>query len=512
MTAPGYGSDEPRSIWIETSPSTSYPTLDDDLGVEVVIVGGGIVGITAAVLLSRAGRQVALLEAERLVGGVTGHTTAKVTSLHMLIYDELVRTFGRDRAREYWEANESGLATIRLLCAEYAIDCELEDATAYTYADAPADSDRIVREVETATSLGLSSSYHEQAPLPFETYGAIGFANQARLHPRKYLLALASAFEEAGGLVFEHSRVVGVEDGERCEVRTSSGCVVTADHVILATHAPIIDTGLLPARATAMRGYAMAIEAGAVVPDGMFIGAGSPSHSVRTATLDGSDVLIVSGHGHAVGEADDASERWSRLESWARDELGAGEVIYRWSTQDYYSLDRVPFAGKLRGSTYTATAFSGWGMTNGTAAAMLITDLVGGIESAWTELYDPWRIKLSSVPALARKGGHDLKRFVADRLQGGRDPGVVDELEADQATVLEVEGDRVAVYRDLRCELHAVSATCTHLGCVVHWNDAEGSWDCPCHGSRFGIDGQVLNGPAVEPLEDRRDVFAPART
>jgi glycine/D-amino acid oxidase-like deaminating enzyme/nitrite reductase/ring-hydroxylating ferredoxin subunit len=512
MSAPDHGSNRSRSIWIETSPTTSYPTLDVDLGVEVAIVGGGIVGVTAAVLLSRAGRQVALLEAETLVGGVTGHTTAKVTSLHTLIYDDLVRTFGRDRAREYWEANEAGLATIRRLCAEHAIDCELEDATAYTYADAPADSDRIVRELETATSLGIPATYHDQAPLPFETHGAIAIPNQARLHPRRYLLALANAFEEDGGLVFEHSRVVGVDDAERCEVRTSSGCVVSADHVILATHAPIVDTGLLPARANAKRGYAMAIKAGAVVPDGMFISAGSPSHSVRTATLDGSDILIVSGHGHDVGEADDASERWSRLETWARDELGAGEAIYRWSTQDYYSLDRVPFVGRLKGSIYTATAFSGWGITNGTAAAMLITDLVNGVESPWTELYDPWRIKLASVPALARKGGHDLKRFVGDRLRGERDLGVVDELEADEATVLEVEGDRVAVYRDLRREIHAVSATCTHLGCVVHWNDAEGSWDCPCHGSRFGIDGQVLNGPAVEPLEDRRDVFAPAHT
>jgi glycine/D-amino acid oxidase-like deaminating enzyme/nitrite reductase/ring-hydroxylating ferredoxin subunit len=503
---------EPRSFWIATSPATTYPTLESDREIEVAIIGGGIVGITAATLLARAGRQVALLEAETLVSGVTGHTTAKVTSLHTLIYSDLVGAFGEERAREYWEANEAGLATIRELCAEQQIGCELEEATAYTYADSPEDADRIAREVETATSLGIPARFYEEPPLPFKTYGAVGLPGQARFHPRKYLLAVAASFEEAGGHIFEHSRVVEVEDGKPNVVRTASGYAVQADHVIVATHAPIVDTALLPARAKAMRGYVLALEAGDFVAAGMFISAGSPSHSVRAATLDGSDVLIVSGEGHPVGEADDASEHWERLERWAQDELEAGAVLYRWSTQDYYSLDRVPFAGRLKGSLYTATAFGGWGMTNGTAAALVITDLISDVESAWTDLYDPWRIKLSSVPALAKKGGHDLKRFVGDRVGREQDVRVIDELETDDATVLELEGERVAVYRDPQSELHLVSATCTHLGCVVGWNDAERSWDCPCHGSRFGVDGQVLNGPAVEPLADKSDLIVPART
>jgi glycine/D-amino acid oxidase-like deaminating enzyme/nitrite reductase/ring-hydroxylating ferredoxin subunit len=460
--------------------------------------------------LSATGRRVALLEAETLGAGVTGHTTAKVTSLHTLIYADLVNMFGDEQARRYGEANEAGLATIRRLCAERRIDCELAEATAYTYADRGEDADRIEQEVEAATSVGLPATYEEEPPLPFRTFGAVGLAAQARFHPRKYLLSLAASLEEGGCLVFEHTRAVEVEDRDPWHVRTTSGSAVSAEHVILATHAPIVDVAVLVARAKAMRGYALAVEAGDFVPGGMFITAGAPSRSVRGATLDGKDVLIISGEGHPVGEADDPRTHWHHLERWARDELRSGDVIYRWSTQDYYSLDRVPFVGALKGTMYAATAFGGWGMTNGTAAAMLLGDLVNEVENPWQELYDPWRLKMRSVPALVKKGGHDIKRFVGDRLGGESGLAALDGLKADTAQVVDVGDERLAAYRDPQGELHVVSAVCTHLGCVVNWNDAERSWDCPCHGSRFAIDGRVLNGPAVEALADKNDVLAAA--
>jgi glycine/D-amino acid oxidase-like deaminating enzyme/nitrite reductase/ring-hydroxylating ferredoxin subunit len=493
-----------ESLWVATSPATSYPALGSDLEVEVAVVGGGIVGITTAFLLSEAGRQVALLEASELVGGVTGHTTAKVTSLHSLIYADLVDSWGDDHARAYGEANEAGLATIRRLAAERQIECELEEATSYTYAAEQDDRPRAEREAAVASMLGLPASWHEEPPLPFATYGAVAFSRQARFHPRKYLLPLAASLAESDGLVFEHTKVVSVKGGTPCELRTANGQRIAAEHVVLATHAPIVNDALLVARATAQRGYAVAVAAGEWIPDGMFISASSPSRSVRGARMDDREVLVVSGEGHPVGEDGNSRDSWRVLERWAREELGGTDVLFRWSTQDYYSVDRVPFVGRLKSHVYTATAFGGWGMTGGTAAALVISDLVNGRESPWASLFDPWRLKISSVPGLVRKGAHDASTLVGGRLRQPPASESLDELGPGAAGIMRLDGERVAAHRDASGQLHVVSATCTHLGCVVAWNDAEASWDCPCHGSRFDIDGTVLNGPATAPLADRR--------
>ncbi len=503
-------SESHRSFWVATSPSSSYRPLGADLSVDVAVVGAGIVGITAAVLLRAAGREVALIEADRVAAGVTGHTTAKVTSLHTLIYEELTRTFGEDAARHYGEANEAGLAELRRLVGEHGIDCELEVTSAHTFAAVEEDVEAVEREVAAALTLGLPASHLADPPVPFPTFGAVRFDRQAQFHPRKYLLALVEQFHTAGGLVYEQSRVVDIDAGRPCRLTSQAGHVVTATDVIVATHAPILDTKLLPARASVHRGYAMAIEAGEQLPEGMFISASSPSHSVRAAPYEGREVLIVSGEGHPVGEPGEqgASANWQQLERWAINDLGAGQVLYRWSTQDLYSLDRLPFIGALdkRSRIFTATGFGGWGMTGGTAAAMLLRDLVEEIENPWADLFSPGRFELKAVPALVGKGAHDARRLVADRL--GRDGDDLAEVAAGSGRIVNGEGEKLAVSRTRDGSLRAVSAVCTHLGCIVSWNDAEHSWDCPCHGSRFAPSGAVLHGPATKPLGDRSDVLA----
>jgi glycine/D-amino acid oxidase-like deaminating enzyme/nitrite reductase/ring-hydroxylating ferredoxin subunit len=504
---------EPReSFWIATTPPTSYAPLDRDLDVDVAVVGGGIVGITTALLLAQAGRTVALLEADRVVGGVTGHTTAKVTSLHTLIYAELARRHGEDAARLYGEANEAGLDMIRRLCREHEIDCELRETSAYTFATSDEDVERLEQEVEAALAAGLPASFADEPPVPFATSGAVRFSGQAQFHPRKYLLPLVSELEQAGGQAFEHSRVVDVERGTPCRVRTDADHVVTAESVVIATQAPILDSKLLVARARASRGYALVLEAGETLPDGMFISASTPSHSVRTATFEGRDVLVVSGEGHPVGEPgpDGARAHWEQLERWAREQLGAGDALFRWSTQDLYSLDRRPFIGAIDGRSriFAATAFGGWGMTTGTVAGMLLRDLILELESPWADLFDPGRLEPKALPALVAKGAHDAKRLIGDRLGHDEPVDAVIELEPDEGRIVRVEGERLAVSRDAEGALHAVSAVCTHLGCVVSWNDAEASWDCPCHGSRFAATGEVLQGPATTPLADRSELLA----
>lgn len=505
--------DERRSFWLATAPPvTPYPALATNLVVDVAVIGAGIVGITAATLLAEAGRSVALLEARRVASGVTGHTTAKVTSLHTLIYDLLVRRVGEEGARAYAEANEAALDLIRRLCREREIDCDLAEASAYTFAVEDDDVERVEREVEAALSLGLPAAHVADVPLPFPTRGAVRFDGQAQFHPRRYLLPLVARLAESGAGVFEESRVVSIDCGNRCRVTTTSGHVVSADRVIIATHAPIIDSKLLVARAKVERGYALALESAETVAEGMFISASSPTHSIRSARLEDRNVLIVAGEGHPVGESGTSELAASqRLEDWAQRRLGAGKVLFRWSTQDYYSLDHIPFVGALdKGKRLlTATAFGGWGMTGGTAAAMLLADLTLGVENPSAKLYDPRRLKPATLPRLFAKGAKDATRLVGDRLRASENAGSLGELGSGQARIVKLAGERLAVHRATDGSLQVVSAVCTHLKCLVRWNDAEESWDCPCHGSRFSPSGAVLQGPATRPLPDRRDILPP---
>ena len=496
-----------ESFWIGTSKAQPFPVLSSDLRVDVAIVGGGIVGVMAATFLEQAGKTVCVLEAGRVLEGVTGHTTAKVTSLHTLVYDELIGKFGEDKAHLYGESNQAAIEIIRQMCQEHELECELSETSAYTYTMNDDYVSKIEKEVEAALSLGLPAEYQDEIPLPFPVKAAVRFTGQAEFHPRKFLLPLIGAIPGNGSHVFENTRVVDVEEGNPCRVLTRSGNTVTAQDVIVATNMPIINKGLFFARAEPSRGYALAMDAPEErVPEGMYINVGAPTHSVRPAPHDGRRVLILAGEGHHVGEGGKHREHWDRLEGWARKDLGATRVVYRWSTQDYYSLDKVPFIGKMQPGSdhlYTATGFSAWGMTNGVVSGRLLADLITDVPNPWAELYNPNRINVKSLPSFVKKGGHDAKRLIGDRLKSGLDRELTSELSPGDGAVFEVNGEKVAVHRGDDGTLRPLSAVCTHLGCIVSWNDAERSWDCPCHGSRFAADGAVLQGPAIDALEEK---------
>lgn len=500
--------DRHQSFWIDTArASERFPRLEDDLDVDVAVIGAGIVGILTASFLKDAGKKVALLDAGAVVEGVTGHTTAKVTSLHTLIYDELIRKFGEDKARVYADSNQAAIGMIRELAQARSIDCDFRGSTAYTYTVDPDHVSMIEKEAEAAQRLGLPARYLDEVPAPFSVKAAIGFTDQADFHPRKFLLPLVSAIPGVGSHVFENTRVVDIDEGAPCRVVAEGGAVINAQDVVVATHMPITSRGLFFARVEVSRGYAMVMDISEdSVPDGMFINVGGPTHSVRSARHGDEHVVVLAGEGHPVGETDDHSRHWDRLEKWARGAFGARGVRYRWSTQDLYSLDGVPFIGRMSPSSdhvFTATGFSAWGMTNGMVAGRLLADLITDVPNEWAELYDPARVNLKSVPSFAKKGGHDAKRLIGDRFKSAADRNELVDLGPGEGAVFEIEGERIAISRDNAGQLHPVSAVCTHLGCIVSWNDAERSWDCPCHGSRFSSEGAVLQGPAVEPLGAR---------
>ena len=518
--------DETESLWMDTTPRTSFSPLAGDLSVDVAVVGGGIAGLTAADRLKDAGATVAVVEADRVVEGVTGRTTAKVTAQHGLCYADLVDRFDEERARQYARANQSAVETIATKADEADADCGFERKPSYTYVRSPEKRDQVEAEVAAARHLGLPASLVEDTPLPFDVEAAVKFDRQAQFHPRKYLLSLVEDIPGAGSHVFENTKATDVEGGETPRVETNRG-TVTADAVVVATHFPIVDHGLYFARMRPKRSYVLAARLRGDPPEGMFYEPEDPYFSVRDYRLgddvprppstdepDGPDdrrgadgeeddhLVLFGGQDHKTGHEGDANERYRNLESHVRDRFDVESVEYRWSTQDYVSVDSVPYIGPLgpaAENVYVATGFGGWGMTNGTAAGILLADQIRTGSHEWEDVFSPSRVSLSSLPDLVKENAHAGKEFVSgwvEQLAGSE----VRSLAPGEGTVVRDGGTPTGVYRGEDGRLRAVSAVCTHTDCIVEWNEAETSWDCPCHGSRFEPDGAVIGGPANEPL------------
>jgi len=501
---------EPASVWLETTGTTDYDALDEDTEVDIAVLGGGIAGITTAAELVSAGRSVAVVERDRIVESVTGHTTAKLTSLHGLRYDHLLEQFGEDRARQYAEANQWAIDHVESTAAGHDIDCEFERRPAYTYA--PGDRERIEDEVAAAQRLDLPASLEESTDLPFETGAAVRFESQAQFHPREYLLGLAETLTDGDGRIFEQTTATDVEDGSPCTVSTDGG-TITAGAVVVATHYPVADEARYYQRLSPKRSYVLAVRLDEDVPDGMYYSSGEPYFSVRPSPAGNAGMALVGGQNHRTGHGGTTTDRYRDLERQARNRFDVESIEYRWATQDYTSVDRVPFVGVAApqvSDIYVATGFGGWGMTNGTAAGLLLADLVRGRDNPWTDVYDPTRFEFgASKSDLVEHNKHAMKHLFEGYVESH--PGLdLSGLDRGEALVADERDDPVAAYRDGDGQVHAVSAVCPHMGCLVTWNDGEESWDCPCHGSRFDVDGSVLDTPAIDDL-DTVDVSTPDR-
>ena len=479
--------------WTATASQTSYPSLKKSARTDVAVVGAGIVGLTAAYALVRAGLTVTVLEARQVGRQVTGRSTAKVTSQHSLIYRHLRDTFDIDTARLYAEANRAGVKQIHRWVNELAIACDLEQKHAYTYTCDKSQVAEIEKEAEVACELGFKAEVIPKAPLPFETAGALRFPNEAQFNPTRYLVGLAGGIAAMGGAIFENTRVTKVEPGNRWQITAERGRL-DADHVIVATNLPTAGPGNYDAR-TRPRGHiamAFRMESEAAI-DGMFIGIDQPTHSLRMGRDQQGALLVVLGPAFITGQDGDVAARFQNLECWTRDNLPVGEAAWRWVNEDYDTADRVPYVGEPSNKAhhlYIATGFNGWGISNGTAAGLLISDQIQGRSNPWSKLYDPHRRR---GPKKYNKGG-ETRSYVRS----------IDDIPHGHGGVVRFGKDKFAVWKSASGHLHMLSASCTHAGCTVTWNNADLTWDCPCHGSMFSVDGKVIHGPAVEPLAAKK--------
>jgi glycine/D-amino acid oxidase-like deaminating enzyme/nitrite reductase/ring-hydroxylating ferredoxin subunit len=493
-------------VWRADIEAPHFPTLSSDLRVDVLVIGGGITGVTAAVMLKRAGRTVAVIERGEIGGGETGHTTAHITYATDTRLTELVKRFGRDHAQAAWDAGHFAMEQIADIVASEGIDCELQRVPGYLVAVEGGDLHAQARELEAeaalAAELGFDAAYVESAPLLQRP--AIRFANQLKFHPLKYHFALAQRIPGDGSHIFEKT-----EATEFCPERghiIANGRRIRFNYLVLATHVPLqgrnsaLSTALLQSKLAAYSTYAVGAKlAGGHAPEALFWDTGDPYLYLRVDRRAGGDYVILGGADHKTGQEEDTEKPYATLERTLHKIWPDAVINHRWSGQVIESVDGLPFIGETAELQFVATGFGGNGLTFGTLAAIMARDRVLGLRNPWEDLFGVERKEFSSLWNYLKEN-KDYPYYLAKSEVAATAGDNLDAVERGEGKILRLYGQKVAAYRDEHGAVTTLSPVCTHLGCTVAWNSAEQTWDCPCHGSRFTAKGEVMGGPAVKPL------------
>ena len=496
------------SVWMATADMPRPPRLDRDLKVDVCVVGAGIAGLTTAYLLAREGRSVAVLDDGPLAGGETSRTTA-----HLAVPDEYPRKLehlhGREGARLALSSHEAAVDRIEAICRAEGIACAFERLPGFLLS--PPGEDPAALEAELAAAQRIGYTHVEKvarAPIAgFDTGPALRFSGVAQFHPLIYLAGLARALVRDGGLLFADTHVDSFAGGKDAHVVTREGHAVSCAAIVVATNSPVNDRVVIHTKQHPYRSYVVGLR----VPKGrveraLYWEHADSYHYVRLQAGSDSthDVLLVGGEDHHTGQADDGEARWDRLERWARERWPAAQdVEFRWSGQVMEPVDGLAFIGRNPlddDNVYIATGDSGNGMTHGTIAGILLADLIQGRPNPWATLYDPSRKSLRSAGHWAAEAARSSAPYT-DWVTPG-EVSSADEVAPGEGAILRRGLHKAAVYRDPSGRVVERSAVCPHLGCIVDWNTAEKSWDCPCHGSRFTSEGRVVNGPALSDLPE----------
>lgn len=504
---------ESISLWMDSVEMPRCPSLCENIKTDVVIVGGGIAGLTTAYLLMKEGKHVCVLEDYELCSGQSGRTTAQFSNVLGNRYYELEKMHGLDGAILIAESHGTAIEKVAEIVAAENIDCDLERIDGYLFVPTESTEETLFKELGAVHRAGMSDvSLVVRAPLDFlDTGAALHFPRQLQLHPLKYLKGLADCILNGGGKIFTRSHVEEIQGGEKTFVRTKDGFMIHATAVVVATNTPINDVVAIHTKQAPYRSYVIALEIPkGSVPKGLYWDTLDPYHYIRLqpseslGTKSGdTDILIVGGEDHKTGQNSNPEQNYLSLESWVRQRFPfAGKMVYKWSGQVMESVDGLGFLGHNpmdKNNVYIITGDCGNGMTNATIGGFIIADQIMKRPNAWEKLYSPSRIKLRTVGTYLKENLNVAAQY-ADHF--ALHPfEAIEDMEWGEGAVFRQGLKQIAAYKNHEGRLELHSAVCPHLGGIVHWNTAEKSWDCPCHGSRFDARGKVIEGPAVMNLK-----------
>lgn len=491
------------SLWLETIEKQDYETLDHDYTTEVLIVGGGLTGISCAHELAKAGKKVVIVDSNELLHGTTGFTTSKLTVQHGLIYDKLMSKLGIDAAKAYYGSNSKAIAHVKQNCAEYGIDCDMYEAPASIYTNSVRYVRKLEKEYEAAQKIGIESKLTEELPVPYYIKKALTYTNQVEFNVVKYLSALIKEIEKNGGRIYEHTQVVKVKESSHgCEATLLSGHTIYADDVIIASHYPChqsLDfyfTKLMPTFS-----YVMAFKTKDTIPHHMMISAEDPVRSLRKVTYNGEELLLVAGESHDAIKTKNKAQHFDNLHEYTDYYFHIEKEYFRFSTMDFDTVDQLPLIGRVnrkKTHVYLATGYGKWGMTKGVLASLILSDLILKGENEYEELYTPQRFtRMLNGKFISYNLEQPFKFLKSKSLS--TEP--LSDLPVGEQKMISLKGKKMGAFKDETGKLHLVDVVCPHMKCTLRFNNAEKTYDCMCHGSRFRYDGKYLDGPSKRNLD-----------
>lgn len=470
---------------------------------DVIIIGAGITGITTALLLQKAGKMCLVLEAGNIGFGTTGGTTAHINTFFDSTYPEIDSDFSKDASRLVADAGKLAIEMIGSFIEDYKIACDFETKSGYLFSETESETEQLTEILKSAQNAGVDVDRSTTNDLPISFIQSLKFEGQAQFHPLKYVQAIAKEFLALGGIIKENTFIKDVKQEEENCIATSAEETFIGNYLVYATHLPP-GINKFSFRCAPYRSYALGIRLTNQdqYPNGLAYDMQEPYHYFRTHEINGEKILILGGADHKTGH-DNPQQAFSDLEQYASQYFIIKDIPYQWSSQYYVPVDGLPYIGRMEKEDdriFVATGYNGNGMTWGTISGYIISDLILGHQNPFAELFDPCRMKpVAGFTEFVKENADVAYHFMVDRFKAD-EIETFKEIGRDEGMVVEYEGKKLAVYKDKEGIITALNPTCTHAGCIVNFNNEEKSWDCPCHGGRFDIDGNVLCGPPREKL------------
>lgn len=494
------------SLWLDFNKKINqFTSLSNETKVDICIIGAGIFGLTCAYYLSNLGFKVVVLEKDDIGEKTTGHTTAKITSQHGLFYDYLINSYNKKFASDYLEANEKAITNIKYIVDKEKIKCDFEYQNSYVYTTNKSELEYIKKEESAVESLDFPCEFVTKTGLPFKVEGAICFKNQAQFHPLKYLYGLCNAVSSHGGKIYTNTVATDIKKNvDSTYIISANNYTVKSKFVIIATHYPFINfPGFYFAKMYQSTSYIIAVDTKKNLFNGMYINSSNPIFSYRTVKYQGKELLLIGGGDHKTGQPSCYQDTYGILEQEAKKFYPNCEILYHWNTRDCVSIDKIPYIGQyspFMPNVFVGTGFKKWGMTLSNIAANIIVNDICGKKNKYKYLFNPSRLNpIKNRDEMKNILVQSTNSLLLNKLKSANIP--FEKIQNNSGSIVEINNEKIGIYKKSEGEIYAVKPICTHLGCLLSWNDVDKTWDCPCHGSRFDYKGKNIYDPAFKDLD-----------